>query len=114
MNLDKYLLKAILIILFPAIIISSCKKAANPQVQAPKNTNAMIVYSGPVAADGCEWLVEINGTNEVYSPVNLSPTFKKDSLKVNVTFNVLTTKFHCGSLANNPGITQIEIASISK
>ena len=112
MNHHKYLSRAILLIMFMAISLFSCKKTGNPV--APRNTNATLVYTGSVAADGCDWLVQINGTNEVYSPVNLSPAFQKDSLKVNITFDVLTTKFPCGSLANNPGISQIRITSISK
>jgi hypothetical protein len=114
MNRIKYLNRVILTIVFFAIIITSCKKTTNPAITAPKNTNAIIIYTGEVAADGCGWLVKINDTGEEYSPVNLSPAFQKDSLKVNITFSVLTTKFACGSLANNPGITQIQIGSISK
>ncbi len=92
-------------------IESSCKKENNNK-STTHITNAIIINTAPIAADGCGWLVKINGTNEVYSPVNLSSTYQKDSLKVNITYHVLPTKLSCGMLAGG-GVTQIQLDAIT-
>ena len=38
---------------------------------------------------------------------------KSDSLKVAITYQLLTTKFHCGNVVNSSGITQIKLISIT-
>jgi hypothetical protein len=101
-----------MLITFLTIIITSCKKSTNPVTTTPLQTNAVIINTAPIAADGCGWLVKINGTNEVYSPVNLSSMYQKDSLKVNITYHVLSTKLSCGMLAGG-GVTQIQLDAIT-
>jgi hypothetical protein len=93
------------------LITSSCKKLENSS--APVSANATIINSGPIAADGCGWLIKLNDNSE-YSPVNLIPGFQQDQLKVNVTYTLLSTNTSCGSVANNPGVRQIKLNNIQK
>jgi hypothetical protein len=105
----RYIKTSILFVAVTLLLISvdlSCKKDNTGHIA----TNAIIINSGPVAADGCGWLVKINGTNEEYSPINLSATYQTDSLKVSITYHVLTTKLSCGSFSG--GITQIQLNAI--
>jgi hypothetical protein len=88
-------------------VASSCKKGNNSKSTVHSTANAIIINSGPVAADGCGWLVKITGTNEEYSPINLSSTYERDTLKVNITYHVLTTKLSCGMAGG--GMTQIQL-----
>ena len=98
-------------ILLLVLVITSCKKPGSPAVTLA--SNATIVNSGPIAADGCGWLVRLNDSTE-FSPVNLSADFQQDNLKVHVTYAQLNTRTSCGMLANNPGILQIKINNIQK
>ena len=114
MKYPKASMLPIICVLLIAIVVPGCKKDSNGKTTAHSTANAIIINTGPVAADGCGWLVKINGTNQEYSPVNLSSTYQIDSLKVNITYHVLTTRFSCGNLAGNPGIAQIQLDAISK
>ena len=93
------------------LVASSCKKLDNTSV--PVTANATVINSGPIAADGCGWLIKINDST-VFSPVNLSADFQQDNLKVNVAYTQLTTRTSCGMLAGNPGILQIKIDNLQK
>jgi len=103
--------KPVLLILFLASIISACKKPSQA-LPGKQHINATVHYSGPVAADGCGWLIKMDSDSIEYSPVNLAASFQKDNLKVNVTYTLLTTRFHCGMLADAPGIPEIRIENI--
>lgn len=72
-------------------------------------TQAKIIFSGSVAADGCGWLLEVKG--EEYSPIQLEEAYKKDGLKVEVDLSYLDTGFQCGM---NPDykIPQVKIVSM--
>jgi hypothetical protein len=94
-----------------ALVIPSCKKPGAPA--ATLTTNATIINSGAIAADGCGWLIKLNDDSE-YSPVNLSADFQQDNLKVNVSYTLLSTNTACSMLVNNPGIRQIKIDNIQK
>ena len=91
------------------ISISSCKK---DEKVSTITAEATIINTGSVALDGCDWAVKINATDSTYSPKNLADNFKVNGLKVNVSFQVLTTRFPCGSIANF-GLRQIQISQIS-
>jgi len=99
------------VMLLLALVIPSCKKLGSSS--ATLTSNATIVYSGPIAADGCGWLIRLNDSTE-FSPVNLSADFQQDNLKVNINYAQLSTRIFCGMLAGNPGILQIKINNIQK
>ena len=101
-------LKSLIYVIVIVTIASGCKKENSSKAPAKIVTNATIRNSGEVAADGCGWVVDIDSTNEEYSPVNLSSNYQKDGLKVNVTYHVLTSKLSCGGFAGG-GMTQIQL-----
>jgi hypothetical protein len=96
-----------LLIAFFVMIVPSCKKNA-----ATMNADAIVINTGPVEADGCGWLIKIKSNGVEYSPTNLTAAFQKDSLQVNVSYTLLTTKFGCGNIAGFGGVPQIKIESI--
>src|SRR5580698_8586408 len=87
------------------LVGSSCKKLENSTPPKTLKTNAIIVNSGEIAADGCGWLIRLNDQTE-FSPVNLSADFQQDNLKVNITYTQLSTSTSCGMVPNNPGVRQ--------
>ncbi len=93
------------------LIASSCKKLDS--ISVPVTANATVINSGPIAADGCGWLIRLNDSTE-FSPINLSADFQQDNLKVNVAYTQLTTRTSCGMLAGDPGILQIKIDNLQK
>lgn len=97
-------LKILLIIVLLASAAISCKK--NAQVLT---ANATIINSGSPAYDGCGWLIKLSSDNIEYSPTNLAASFQKDSLKVSISYTLLTTKYRCGRGA---GIQQVKIDAI--
>ncbi len=70
----------------------------------------MVVYEGDPSVDGCGWLIQ-HGEN-FYSPVNLDPDFKTDSLKIILSYRTLESTWNCGW--RTPGYVQIEIVEIKK
>lgn len=71
----------------------------------------MVLNSGKIALDGCGWLIKIDETNAVFSPLNLPELLQSDSLKVTISYNLLSTKFNCNS---GNSFTQIKLNSIRK
>ena len=97
--------KQLLIIALLTMAVS-CKKTP-PVLTA----NAVIINTGDPAYDGCGWLIKLNSTKTEYSPANLTAAFQKDSLKVNITYILLSTKYSCG-MVPGAGVQQIKIESI--
>jgi uncharacterized protein YcfL len=71
-------------------------------------TQAVVLDGGSVAADGCGWLIKIDGVN--YSPTYLNTQYQQDGLAVLVTLEYLSTTFTCGLLPTE--IPQIRIEQI--
>ena len=71
-------------------------------------TSGIIIDAGDVAADGCGWVVEINGTQ--FSPTYLSPQYQVSGLNVLLKVEFLTTTFNCG--LQGAGLDQIRIEQI--
>lgn len=97
-------LRSITIVFVALLMAFKCENQRNSQM-----TEAKIVFSGLVAADGCGWLVEIDG--EDFSPINLDEAYEKDGLIVEMELEYLSTGFQCGM---NPDfkIPQVKILSI--
>ena len=106
-------LKLIVIISLLLIGFTSCKKDKNVLT-----TEATVVYTGSIALDGCEWLIYVEDTapsNRIYyNVVNLPETYKQHDTKVVISYKLLSSRYHCGGIANDPGIQQIEIKDIRK
>jgi hypothetical protein len=96
------------------VAATSCKKSSSAKILV---NNATMVNEVDPAADGCGWVVRIDG-DSTYSPVNLATAYKVDSLKVHVTYQKLSAKYSCGDFVGpnlvSPGITEIQINAISR
>jgi hypothetical protein len=66
---------------------------------------ARIVYTGPPAADGCGWMVYLNGT--YYSPVSIPFPFQKTDMDVKICYKVLEEKIICGLAASEIPVLRI-------
>lgn len=86
----------------------SCGKNENRLPSQKQNVSGMVLYYGEPSVDGCGWLIKIDSV--IYSPITLDPTFKKDSLKVILDYDILNSTWNCGWRIS--GYTQIEIKKI--
>ena len=73
--------------------------------------DATIVWSGPVAADGCDWLVKTDSVT-FYHPDVLDTDFQHDGLNVKIKFTQTNQRFACGF--SNMGPYVIHVISIRK
>lgn len=87
--MKKIILLAILIL----AISLSCSKEKDETFE-----NGLILDFGDPAVDGCGWVIEINTTT--YKPLDLGSEFQKDSLRVEINYNIQNTMADCG-LAQN-------------
>jgi len=92
------------------IVAFSCKKNKLDSLSINQNLQGLILYYGDPAVDGCGWMIEINKV--AYSPILLDSTFRKDSLKVILDYQLLASTWNCGW--RSPGYNQIEIKAIKK
>lgn len=102
--------KPLIFLLLLISMLVSCQK--EDQVSY-KELNAVILNSKETAVDGCGWLIKMDDTENVYSPVNMPNLFKTDSLEVTISYNLLTTKSSCGIIPGD-GVTQMHIVAIRK
>lgn len=97
-------------------ITSACNQGQKTTEQIPEEKKAtpktaQIIYTGSVAADGCGYVIR-TADNQDLKPVKLLPEFKKDRLKVAVTYKPSKEQFSCGMLPTK--MQTIEIATIKK
>jgi hypothetical protein len=105
-------LKLIVAISFLLPAFTSCKKDKDLLT-----TEATVVYTGSIAADGCEWLIYVDeaaSDRTYYNVVNLPENYKQNNMKITILYKLLTSRYHCGINANDPGLRQIEMKQISK
>jgi hypothetical protein len=91
----------------------SCKK--NDNSSSVKSMDAIVINTGPQAADGCGWLIKA-ANDSIYNATNLTSQYQVDSLKVHITYRKLAPRFYCGNIVRtlNPGITEIQLNTITK
>ena len=80
------------ILLLFACISFSCQKSLH--CVDCTNVNAKIIWTGPLASDGCDWLVVINNVD--YHPESLSPNFQHDQYNVIISYLPVKDSFSCG------------------
>ncbi len=73
-----------------------------------KFTQAIVKDFGPPAADGCGWVMEIDGI--IYKPIDLPAKYQVDELKIEVKYEVLVTMAGCGWVPN--AYEEIELIKI--
>src|SRR5882757_9145003 len=109
----RYIKTLILFVISVVLLIlvgSSCKKE-NGGKSVTATANALIFDSGPVAADGCGWLVKID--SNVYHANNLPLEYQQNNLAVNVSFEKIESGFQCSMDPKNI-LPAIHITNIVK
>jgi hypothetical protein len=77
------------------------------------NADATVINMGDPASDGCGWWIKIDSTL-YYKPKSLAASFQKNNLKVNISYIVLDTKYHCGHTDKETGPIEIDIKNIAE
>jgi uncharacterized protein YceK len=85
-------MKKIMVLMAVAgILFAGCKK----QSCASQSSEAIILDQGPVAADGCDWVIKLgNGTS--YHPQNLAAAYQVNNKNVNICYTLTADTFLCG------------------
>ena len=60
--------------------------------------NATIIDSGPIASDGCGWVVKF-GDDKFYHPDELADEFRENNLSVKICYESSKDEFRCGIAA---------------
>lgn len=94
-----------LLILFLLGILSCQNKSDDYTCTGDGDAVARIMYTGPPAADGCGWLIYLNGN--YYSPVSIPTPFQKTDLDVKICYKVLDEKITCGLAASEIPVLRI-------
>ena len=97
-------MKSILVIL--VLLFFSC----NEQCKNGKQASATVLYTGMLAADGCDWTIRIDSIS--YHPETLDSAYREDKLSVNICYEETTDRFSCGMLPG--GIPVIRLLDIKK
>ena len=107
------------IFLIGLLLTFSCKKNKNDsQAEVfPSGTFVdvpmTVLYTGPVAADGCDWCLVDSGF-VYFSPENLDVSFKVNNTQVFVTYRYAGTRFGCGNSIPNKGPAVVNILGVRK
>lgn len=102
----KTILKISMVFLPLVIMGAGCEKNNETDILTG---SGLILYYGDPAVDGCGWVIEVKDIT--YSPTNLDPKFKKDSLEVILNYRILKSIWNCGW--RNPGYQEIELSEIN-
>jgi hypothetical protein len=81
--------KLIIIPILCLLAVTSCKKHKNPCT-----SSGLVYYRGDVAIDGCDWVININGTE--YHPETLDIGYQQDSLTMYMDYELTGDTFVCG------------------
>lgn len=74
------------------VILATC--ACTPKSKNECSSSGLIINTGPVAVDGCDWTITIDG--KVYHPENLDTFFKQDSMTMYMDYQLTDDTFICG------------------
>jgi hypothetical protein len=100
-------MKYMWMVLIIAIVFSSCKKYSSCE---GITTDAVIVDSGPIEADGCGWAVKVG--DNVYHPSQLDAVFRENNLQVRIRYKNSGKNFVCGIAGI--GLPEIDLLYIRK
>lgn len=101
-------------IILAMLFFYSCEKSSTAEFgkgEKKTSSNAIIHWSGMVAADGCDWVIQIDTV--WYHPDKLDDLFKQEQLPVTLEYRLTEEKFSCGMLVGG-GLPVINIISIRK
>lgn len=94
-------------------LLVSCKKERSCEGCDTETgfKEATIVFTGPIEADGCDWMVKI-GDDQYVHPDMLDAKFKQNGLAVKICCEITTAQFRCGIAAQ--ALPVIHILRIEK
>lgn len=95
----------LLLTLFSLVLIlssSTCGRHVKPICE----NEIIINYEGPVAADGCDWVITANGQR--YHPLLLDDSMKQDGLHARAGFQLTGDTFYCGLMPMKLPIIEIK------
>ena len=105
------------ILLIGLLLTLSCKKSKTESEVFPTGTfidvPMTVLYTGPVAADGCDWCLVDSGF-VYFSPENLDVSFKVNNTQVFVTYKYAGTRFGCGNNVNGKGPAVLKVLGVRK
>jgi hypothetical protein len=89
-------------------LLFSCKKDRSCEACDTENgfKDAIILYTGPIEGDGCDWVVKI-GADQHYHPDKLGTEFKENELNVKICYELTTDEFRCGIAALPMPVIQV-------
>lgn len=83
--------------------LSACKKS-QPLLKA----DAVITYTGALAADGCDWVIKLND-NTTYHADNLPTEYQVNSTQnVTITYAITNDVFSCGIAGSGPKVIHLD------
>ncbi|OJJ22442.1 hypothetical protein BKI52_07105 [marine bacterium AO1-C] len=103
---------AIVFFLLLLIVSYACTKqsAPDPETQSTVPTIGIIKYTGPLAADGCDYVFRTSDNRDL-KPLNLPTTFEQDGLAVKIEYTLSNESYSCGLMPNalqTINVTKIE------
>jgi hypothetical protein len=87
----KYIVIPLIFFVFSCTKERSCENCVDDNMYK----NATVVFEGPVATDGCGWLVKTDDTH-TYQPDVLNVAFQQDQLSVKIIYKLTSDNFICG------------------
>lgn len=89
------------------VLLIACNKRKD---SCDQYTDAKIVWTGPVAGDGCDWMIYMNGT--YVHPDYLPQSFQENEKPVKICYKTTKELFHCG--LSGAGVPVISIKDIKE
>ena len=107
----RILISSAIVLGLSTIIALGCHKGNTISIKPTMSgIKATIINTGPVAADGCDYLVQTDSVT-FYHADNLPTEFQKDKLNITVNFELSDAAFQCG-MNPNTRIPVIHITDI--
>ena len=85
-------MKLTLILLSLVLILSSSTCGKKRQLTCAKEI--IINYEGPLAGDGCEWVVTSDGQR--FHPLSLDDNMKQNGMHAHAAYKLTGDTFYCG------------------
>ena len=91
-------------LLLPAFLLAlACKKNTATAVEEGFTIDGKVIYTGPIAADGCEWMVEVDSVkHELWHADNLDASYQVNQQKVHLTYHKVRSNWSCGQIPVQP------------
>lgn len=89
---------------------AECAGVTFTEGKCPLTKEGRVLDTGPVAADGCDWVILIDSTQ--YHPEELPAAFQQNDLEVLVKYQLLPDTFFCGWAVQLPVIEVLQIEEL--